>query len=392
MSTNFSGVTFAQQRVTPIDDAIIRRAILPDGILTGCRLSYSGSTLTMAAGQMVICGRQIRHAASQNWAVVGATSGYARLLLTIDLTRTATKEVFDQVVDTIEYASSLDGFLALEQADINAAGTKYQIPICVVSLGAGGITGIVSQLEPASAGILGGLNFNLVGGVTQPADPKENTIWVNTDVPIAGWALSFTEPSEPEEGMVWIVTGTSSKVAFNALKKNTLMVYPTTCKQFVNGAWNNVTAKSYIDGEWVEWRDYLFIENVGQQVPWVFKALNTKVSNVSEKNGAIVFEYSAVDNSYLAAGSEGAVDLSGFTKLCFDLEVRTNYTSGGGEFTIGVTSKQVNAEYNNTFIASEKPAADSVRKTIKVDVSGITSGYVSAYGIVNATIYNVWRE
>ena len=131
MSTNFSGVTFAQQRVTPIDDAIIRRAILPDGILTGCRLSYSGSTLTMAAGQMVICGRQIRHAASQNWAVVGATSGYARLLLTIDLTRTATKEVFDQVVDTIEYASSLDGFLALEQADINAAGTKDD-PISLV--------------------------------------------------------------------------------------------------------------------------------------------------------------------------------------------------------------------------------------------------------------------
>lgn len=391
MSTNFSGVTFAQQRVTPIDDAIIRRAILPDGILTGCRLSYSGSTLTMAAGQMVICGRQIRHAASQNWAVVGATSGYARLLLTIDLTRTATKEVFDQVVDTIEYASSLDGFLALEQADINAAGTKYQVPICVVSLGAGGITGIVSQLEPASSGILGGLNFNLVGGVTQPADPKENTIWVNTDALITGWALSFGAPAEPSEGMVWIVTGTSSKVAFNALKKNTLMVYPAACKQFVNGAWNNVTAKSYIDGEWVEWRDYLFIENVGQQVPWVFKAMNAK-GKVSEKNGAIVFEYTTVDNNYMAAGTENPEDLSGFTKLCFDLEVRTNYTSGGGEFTIGVTSKQVNAEYNNTFIASEKPAADSVRKTIKVDVSGITSGYVSAYGIANATIYNVWRE
>lgn len=236
------------------------------------------------------------------------------------------------------------------------------------------------------------LNFKVVGGTAAPENPKENTNWAITDVPITGWALSFAEPSEPEEGMMWIVTGTSSKVAFNALKKNTLMVYPTTCKQFVNGAWNNVTAKSYIGGEWVDWLAYLFIENGGQQVPWVFKALNTKVSNVSEKNGAIVFEYSAVDNSYLAAGTEDPEDLSGFTKLCFDLEVRTNFTSGGGEFTIGVTSEQVNAEYNNTFIASEKPAADSVRKTIKVDVSGITSGYVSAYGIVNATIYNVWRE
>lgn len=236
------------------------------------------------------------------------------------------------------------------------------------------------------------LNFKVRGGTTAPDNPKGNTIWVNTDVPITGRALSFETPAEPYEGMVWIVTGTSSKVAFNALKKNTLMVYPTACKQFVNGAWNNVTAKSYIGGEWVDWLAYLFIENGGQQVPWVFKTLNTKVSNVSEKNGTIVFEYSTVDNSYLAAGSQDPEDLSGFTKLCFDLEVRTNYASGGGEFTIGVTSKQVNAEYNNTFIASEKPAADSVRKTIKVDVSSISSGYVSAYGIVNATIYNVWRE
>lgn len=235
------------------------------------------------------------------------------------------------------------------------------------------------------------LNFKVVGGAAVPDNPKENTIWVNTDAPITGWALSFETPAEPEEGMVWIVTGTSSKVAFNALKKNTLMVYPTTCKQFVNGAWNNVTAKSYIGGEWVDWLAYLFIENGGQQVPWVFKALNTK-GTVSEKNGAIVFEYTTVDNNYMAAGTENPEDLSGFTKLCFDLEVRTNFTSGGGEFTIGVTSKQVNAEYNNTFIASEKPAADSVRKTVKVDVSGISSGYVSAYGIVNATIYNVWRE
>ena len=142
--SNFTGVTFAEQKVTPSDDAIVRRAMLADGILSGCGLSYSGSTLTMAAGHLMACGRQIRHPSSQNWAVVDATSGYARLLLTIDLSRTATKEVFEQVVDTIEYATSPDGFPELEQADINVAGTRYQIEVCVVSLGTGGISGIVS--------------------------------------------------------------------------------------------------------------------------------------------------------------------------------------------------------------------------------------------------------
>ena len=151
MSTDFTGVTFAKQKVTPADDAIVRRAILPDGILTGCALSYSGSTLTMAAGQLMVCGRQIKHPSAQNWAVSEATSGYARLLLTIDLTRTASKETFDQVVDTIEYATSADGFSELEQSDINSAGTKYQIAVCVVSLGTGGITGIVEKIEKSEA-------------------------------------------------------------------------------------------------------------------------------------------------------------------------------------------------------------------------------------------------
>lgn len=146
MSEFFTGVTFQQQKVTPSDDAAIRRAVLADSILSGCALSYAGSTLTMGAGMLLGCGRQFRHTSVQNWAVTGATSGYARLVLTLDMSKASTKDTFNQVVDSIEYASSLNGFLQLQQDDINEAGTIYQMEICVVSLGAGGITGIVSRL------------------------------------------------------------------------------------------------------------------------------------------------------------------------------------------------------------------------------------------------------
>lgn len=148
--SNFSGVTFPFQAVTPSDDAIIRRRILADSILSGCEFSYSGSTLTMAAGQLIACGRQFRHSLSENWAVTGATSGFARLLLTIDTTKASTKTAFDQINTAIEYATAANGFPALTQADINEAGTIYQVVLCVVSLGAGGITGIVSKLNASS--------------------------------------------------------------------------------------------------------------------------------------------------------------------------------------------------------------------------------------------------
>ena len=156
MSANFTGVTFPNQKVTPANDAVIRRAIFDDGILTGCDLSYSGSTLTMTAGQLMICGRQIIHPSSQNWAVTEATSGYARLVLTIDVTRTSTKDTFDQVVDEIQYATDANGFADLTTADINATGTRYQVAVCVVSLGPGGFTGIASKLDVTEGGGAGG--------------------------------------------------------------------------------------------------------------------------------------------------------------------------------------------------------------------------------------------
>lgn len=147
---NFLGVTFPEQKATPSDDAIIRQAVLNDGILAGCGLDFAGFTLTMASGLLLIKGREIRHTVSESWAVSGATSGYARLSLMIDLSKTSTIDIFEQVDIAIDYASTADGFPALEQTEINVFGVKYQAEICVVSLSSGGITGIVRQLPAVS--------------------------------------------------------------------------------------------------------------------------------------------------------------------------------------------------------------------------------------------------
>ena len=65
------------------------------------------------------------------------------------------------------------------------------------------------------------LNFKVVGN-PQPANPKENTIWVNTDVSITSWIFSATEPEAPSDGAIWILPGTAG-ASFNALKKNGIM-------------------------------------------------------------------------------------------------------------------------------------------------------------------------
>lgn len=391
MSTNFSGTTFAYQRVSPIADAVVRRAVLEDGILTGCIISYSGSTLTVTDGFLIASGRQFKHLITENWPVVGATSGYARLLFTIDLSRTATLETFDQIDTTIEYASSLDGFLPLIQEDILAAGTKYQLPICVVSLGSYGITGIVSKLAQASLRG-GGVNFSLVGGVTQPADPKENTIRVNTGEKITGWALSFNEPAEPYEGMVWIVTGTRGRNVFNALKKNTLAISPMAAKQYVNGAWQAREAQIYINGEWRDFVQYL----VKAGVPISPLKLMGKSYNPSYQGEWTSANSTPGDGFITVAGGSYGYGIACVEDV--DLTAFTTLTIEGSFKRSGVMVKLIVWDKLGTYITDNMVRSGDLPEgagTLSLDVSGLTGPHIvgiSSTAMDEQQIANFWLE
>lgn len=149
---SLTGITFANQKITPSDDGRLYGAMLADGILTGCGITFAAATLSVAAGSLLIGTRELR-TSGETLSVTGATSGYARIIIDIDLTRAATKTSFEQAQFQIQYAASLDAFAALEQQDINTAGTHYQAAFCVLSLGTAGITGVVSSLANARVGV-----------------------------------------------------------------------------------------------------------------------------------------------------------------------------------------------------------------------------------------------
>lgn len=148
---SLTGITFANQKITPSDDGRLYGAMLADGILTGCGITFAAATLSVAAGSLLIGTRELR-TSGETLSVTGATSGYARVIIDIDLTRAATKTSFEQAQFQIQYAASLDAFAALEQQDINTAGTHYQVVFCILSLGTAGITGVVSSLASARVG------------------------------------------------------------------------------------------------------------------------------------------------------------------------------------------------------------------------------------------------
>lgn len=133
----------------------------------------------------------------------------------------------------------------------------------------------MSGSAAAGSGSGTGLNFRVVGGTSEPLNPVENTIWVNTDQEITNWTFSFEEPTNPFEGMVWICIGLSSPVMFNALKNNSIQVCPISAKQYVGGAWIDKTAKSRQNGAWSKFETALYIYNNGESTGYSLKCSGT---------------------------------------------------------------------------------------------------------------------
>lgn len=148
----FRGCTFKDQPVDGANDGGFYQEIFSkDGILWGCEMTTTNDSFTMQPGELIISGRVI-------W-VDGATqipftgpiqNGYGQVLLTIDLSKTATKEEFDQIEVSVVY-STTSLFPELTQGEINTSNGDmvYQQELAVVSIAGGNITGITRQIGGA---------------------------------------------------------------------------------------------------------------------------------------------------------------------------------------------------------------------------------------------------
>lgn len=203
-----------------------------------------------------------------------------------------------------------------------------------------------------------GLNLKVVGGTTQPTNPAENTVWVNTDVDINGYAFSSAAPTNPVAGMVWFDTGTSSNTAINVDKKNTVMLYPLDCKQYVSGAWVSKTAKVYLNGAWVELWDGTIFDNGNEYtvITGGFSGEGSFQQITTNKNG-----YLGVLAGYGSTGAvltNSAIDLTDFSTL-------TAVVNGDGSNTkrFGITPTRGTSFSANVSISSNED------KTVSIDVS-----------------------
>lgn len=236
----------------------------------------------------------------------------------------------------------------------------------------------------SSGGAGGGLNFKVVGGTTKPVSPKENMIWVNTSADITTYLFSSTEPSDPTPGMVWIQTGINSGVQFNALKKNGIMIYPLSAKQYTNGVWVDKTAKTYKGGGWVDWIVWLYRDGV-------FSSSVDCTEKKTPTSASIVYNDTDIHLSTVAGKTSevyivvGPMDLSAMSKLILEgTFVNRTHSTYANVATVFV-SELANASYKNAAAITSLVTKDTLdagyQYTIELDTSSLSGNYYIYAGV-----------
>jgi hypothetical protein len=163
----------------------------------------------------------------------------------------------------------------------------------------------------------------------------------------------------------------------------------------VSGALEDVTAKTYQEGQWVAWWNGELYDT-GKQYEiqtggWEFNPKFT-VRGIANPDHRASFNS---DHIYVTEPSivstKKKIDLSSYTKLFFDVDALDS--DGGDRF--GVLEKSSGEVYNDSSVyAAYTDSPKAGRQTIKLDISSLNKSY---YVVVctsnhNRRVYKVWME
>ena len=199
------------------------------------------------------------------------------------------------------------------------------------------------------------LNFKTIGDVVQPTNPADNTLWVNSSVPVTGWEFSEKAPRVAREGSVWVVTGPASASTFNALLAGNIAfcpLAPTAARQYIAGSWVDIPGQIYQAGAWNEfWNGVLY--DYGEQYiditgGWVG---SQTITGSETSGGRLTVNEDNLSFTNVSGGSFGvvtanAINLSNFNTLHV-------ITTGSIRIQVAAEFPTSNAVAGSTFTGTE---------------------------------------
>lgn len=249
------------------------------------------------------------------------------------------------------------------------------------------------------------LNFSVVGGTTEPTNPTENMIWVNTDIAISEWVFSAEQPTNPTAGMVWFNVDKVSSTPINALKQNGLYVYPTGCMQYIDSTWANKEVLLFQNSSWNSIRPLVIVlydaGTVNTDLVGSFKSIGKKTveggSGGSATAPSVTYASDHIQLSNYASYQGGIF----YTENMIDLTLYNQVylkCSYSGLYIPSLKIYSAMPDYQNSNVVATISFDNATDGVITLDVSALSGSYYIAIAQMSATqtifsyIYKLWCE
>lgn len=234
-------------------------------------------------------------------------------------------------------------------------------------------------------------NVTVVGGLTQPTNPKENTVWVETEYDITSYAFDISAGalSEGTVGHAIIMSSFSAvQNRINIGKTNKgLFVYPFSAFVWNGISYERAEIKLYKDGQWYSGGGDLYYNgNEFENVTGGWTVVKTAGGSVTKRASDVLVNCVGVNgvNTLGTIRTTNMIDLSAINEIYLE---NPGWTFGGTSgFAFGLLGVTDNPNAGNHVVMS--PNATGAGRLV-LDVSGVVGMryvYVGA-GFHGATSY-----
>jgi len=246
----------------------------------------------------------------------------------------------------------------------------------------------------------GGITLHIRSGTTEPLSPSEGTIWVNTSVPVTGYAAGFDAPTSVFEGLLFIRLMSSGGHDFSVTPKGNIVFRVGTVTQYTNGAWVGKDAYIYRNDAWEQLVGWIY--NNGEK----YMTFTGGITFTKNSNG--IYEDKSVTDGYFFLSREATtaarfsagltvnrIDMTPFSKIHYrvtpkDTNVGTIYLAVMNDNTVGTAWTASNKTVK--YIAVSTFTKD-ISTELELDISDVNGEYypgIQASAGVRVEVHGMW--
>lgn len=220
------------------------------------------------------------------------------------------------------------------------------------------------------------LDLNIVGGMTQPDDPQENTVWIATNYTITNWSICVDYPEWPMEGEVLMKVADSATNIIKPASDANIYVRVGTIYQLQRNQWVIVEGMIYTGGAWSDMSQHLYhLGTYSDQTTWAHNGSGSSTDYTDYFRVKTAGGWDTV--AYTGRRHSGLIDLTYVDKVRFIL-TKPSISNSSTVLYISVslsTNSHANSYTNAAARKSWKAQVSFVKQIYDLDVSSLSGNY-----------------